>query len=67
MASQTMDKPMPNLAFKMMILFLKTRDFFLPREHVLAEVGLKPGQRVLDYGCGLGGYVRSVEQGVRAG
>jgi ubiquinone/menaquinone biosynthesis C-methylase UbiE len=57
MSSQTMDKPMPNLAFKMMTFLLRTRDFFLPREHVLAEVGLKPGQRVLDYGCGPGGYV----------
>jgi ubiquinone/menaquinone biosynthesis C-methylase UbiE len=56
-AGQAGDKPMPNLAFKMMTLFLKTRDFFLPREHVLVEVGLEPGQHVLDYGCGPGGYV----------
>jgi ubiquinone/menaquinone biosynthesis C-methylase UbiE len=56
-AGQAGDKPMPNLAFNMMTFILKTRDFFLPRAHVLAEVGLKPGQRVLDYGCGPGGYV----------
>jgi len=28
----------------------------LPRERVLAEINIQPGLRLLDYGCGPGGY-----------
>jgi len=52
-----MDSPMANLMFNGMTLFFKVRDFILPREEILDEVGIKPGFRVLDYGCGPGGYV----------
>ncbi|MBN2208578.1 MAG: class I SAM-dependent methyltransferase [Candidatus Coatesbacteria bacterium] len=40
-----------------MTLSFRIRDFFSPRRRVLDEVGIKPGFRVLDYGCGPGGYV----------
>jgi ubiquinone/menaquinone biosynthesis C-methylase UbiE len=52
-----MDKPMSNLMFNGMSFFFKMRDLFLPRREILKEVGIKPGFRVLDYGCGPGAYV----------
>ena len=52
-----MAKPMPNFAFNAMSCMFKLRDLILPRKQVLKEVGIKPGFRVLDYGCGPGGYV----------
>ncbi|MBE9508860.1 MAG: methyltransferase domain-containing protein, partial [Chloroflexi bacterium] len=35
----------------------KLRDLVSPREEILKEVDIQPGFRVLDYGCGPGGYV----------
>jgi ubiquinone/menaquinone biosynthesis C-methylase UbiE len=43
-----------------MTLEFRVRDFFQPRQRILKEVGIKPGYRVLDYGCGPGSYVTSV-------
>lgn len=51
-----MDKPEPNLHFKVMSLIFKFRDFFSPRRNILKEVGIKPGFYILDYGCGPGSY-----------
>jgi ubiquinone/menaquinone biosynthesis C-methylase UbiE len=48
---------MSNLAFNGMSLLFKVRDFVSPRRHVLEEARLRPGDRVLDYGCGPGGYI----------
>jgi ubiquinone/menaquinone biosynthesis C-methylase UbiE len=48
---------MPDLWFIGMSLLFKVRDAVKPRAHVLKEVGIRPGFRVLDYGCGPGGYV----------
>jgi ubiquinone/menaquinone biosynthesis C-methylase UbiE len=39
-----------------MSLGYKFRDYFKPREDVLREVGIGPGSRILDYGCGPGSY-----------
>ena len=52
-----MDRPTSNLRFSMMSCVLKLRDLLRPRSEVLKEVGIEPGFRVLDYGCGPGGYV----------
>lgn len=52
-----MDKPMPNSSFKMMAFILKLRDLLRPRREVMKEVGIESGFRVLDFGCGPGGYV----------
>jgi ubiquinone/menaquinone biosynthesis C-methylase UbiE len=52
-----MDRAMPNLMFNGMSVVFKVRDLLQPPRKVLEEVGIKPGLRVLDYGCGPGGYV----------
>ena len=51
-----MDKPMSNLDFRFMSFSYIFRDIFLPRKNILAEVGIKPGFSILDYGCGSGSY-----------
>jgi ubiquinone/menaquinone biosynthesis C-methylase UbiE len=51
------DKPMSSIGFKLMSLMFKVRDAFRPRMDLLKEVGIKPGFRVLDYGCGPGSYI----------
>jgi ubiquinone/menaquinone biosynthesis C-methylase UbiE len=52
-----MDKPTSSFHFKVMSLAYKFRDLHLPRMSILKEVGIKPGFRVLDYGCGSGSYI----------
>jgi 2-polyprenyl-3-methyl-5-hydroxy-6-metoxy-1,4-benzoquinol methylase len=51
------DRPMPDFGFKLMSSFFKLRDIFRPRLDVLKEAGIKPGDRVLDFGCGPGCYI----------
>jgi ubiquinone/menaquinone biosynthesis C-methylase UbiE len=46
-----------SLSFKLMDLAFKIRDFISPRINVLEEVGIEPGNTVLDYGCGPGSYI----------
>jgi ubiquinone/menaquinone biosynthesis C-methylase UbiE len=53
-----MDIRMSNRSFKMMTLSYKLRDLRLPRRKILAEVDIRPGFSVLDFGCGPGGYIR---------
>jgi ubiquinone/menaquinone biosynthesis C-methylase UbiE len=52
-----MDKPMSNFDFKFMSLGYKFRDFRLSRKTILEEVEIKPGFKVLDFGCGPGSYI----------
>lgn len=43
-----------------MSLSYKIRDLYRPRSRIVGEVRIKNGSRVLDYGCGPGGYVMPV-------
>ncbi len=52
-----MDKVESNLGFRLMAFGYRFRDLRLPRINILREVGIKPGFRVLDYGCGPGSYI----------
>ena len=53
---------MANFAFSMMSAMFKVRDLLRPRKEILGELGIKPGFRVLDYGCGPGGYVATAAE-----
>lgn len=48
---------MSNVWFRLMALEFKIRDSRNPRANILKEVGIKQGFKVLDFGCGPGGYV----------
>ena len=52
-----MKKKVSSPCFKLMGLAFSIRDFISPRINVLNEVGIKPGNTVLDYGCGPGSYI----------
>ncbi|MBN1693285.1 MAG: class I SAM-dependent methyltransferase [Dehalococcoidales bacterium] len=52
------------LDYKIMSLGFKIRDAFKPRSRILEEVGIKKGHKVLDYGCGPGGYVIPVTKSI---
>ncbi len=52
----TMEELKFSLSFKLMDLAFKIRDFISPRINVLEEVGIEPGNTVLDYGCDPGSY-----------
>ena len=51
-----MDKQMSNFAFMFMSFGFRFRDIFSPRKNILAEVDIKSGFSILDYGCGSGSY-----------
>ena len=48
---------MPNLWFRLMAAEFKIRDTLKPRKNIIEEVGINEGFKVLDFGCGPGGYV----------
>jgi ubiquinone/menaquinone biosynthesis C-methylase UbiE len=50
-----------------MTFFFRIRDALEPRSHVLQEVQLEPGDRVLDYGCGPGAYIPGIADRVTEG
>jgi ubiquinone/menaquinone biosynthesis C-methylase UbiE len=50
------DKPYPNVAFRGMAVWLRLREIFGDRRQRLVEAGVKEGQTILDYGCGIGSY-----------
>ena len=52
-----MDQPVPDSHFRFMALWYRFRDLLAPRIRVLSEVGIQPGFRVLDFGCGPGSYI----------
>jgi len=53
---------MSGVGFRVMALMFRVRDFFRPRRYIVEEVGVKEGFRVLDYGCGPGGYIKAVAE-----
>jgi len=53
---------MSDLWFKLMALEFRIRDRLRPRMEVVKEVGIKSGFKVLDYGCGPGGYIAPVSE-----
>jgi len=52
------DKLPSDWGFRLMVFEFKIRYFFRPRKRILIETGIKPGFKVLDYGCGPGGFCR---------
>lgn len=51
-----------NLKFRLMAAEFSIRDLLWPRRAILKEAGIRPGMRVLDYGCGPGSYVLPASQ-----
>ena len=49
---------MPDIAFRMMSLMFMIRDLFGSPERKLDQFGIKPGDTVIDYGCGPGSFIR---------
>ncbi len=50
------NRPMPAIAFKVMSWLINIRNRRHPPKEILQETGIKPGFKVLDYGCGPGGH-----------
>lgn len=59
--------PMPNLAFRVLALWLRLRERVGDQHQVLLDAGLGAGQAVLDYGCGVGSYSVPAAQIVGSG
>jgi ubiquinone/menaquinone biosynthesis C-methylase UbiE len=54
---------MSNFAFKMMALVgIPIRNMFMPPNKMLAEVEIKPGYHVLDFGCGPGAFTTLIAE-----
>ncbi len=51
-----MSRLMSNIHFKLMAMTLRFRDIFHPPVEILQEAGIKPGDLVLDFGCGPGSF-----------
>jgi len=45
-----------------MAVAFKIRDLISPRERIIQDINIKPGNHVLDYGCGPGGYIPAVAE-----
>jgi ubiquinone/menaquinone biosynthesis C-methylase UbiE len=56
-----MPKP-ANSLFRVMAFDFKIRDLFSPRKNIIADVGIKTGDNVLDFGCGPGAYIPATEE-----
>ena len=54
---------MSNFAFKMMALVgIPIRNIFMPPDKMLAEVEMKKGSHVLDFGCGPGAFTTMIAE-----
>jgi ubiquinone/menaquinone biosynthesis C-methylase UbiE len=49
---------MPDFAFRMMKIFFTIYYFFRPAGKYLRKFGIKPGNIVIDYGCGTGACIK---------
>ena len=54
----------PDLAFYGMSLFFKVYYFLNPQDKYLGSFGIKPGDMVIDYGCGPGDYIKHASEAV---
>jgi ubiquinone/menaquinone biosynthesis C-methylase UbiE len=54
----------PDIAFYGMSLFFKVYYFLNPQDRYLDSFGIKPGDVVIDYGCGPGDYIRYASEAV---
>jgi ubiquinone/menaquinone biosynthesis C-methylase UbiE len=59
---ENVDSVVSSLRFRGMSLFFRLRDLALPRAEILSEVSIKAGAKLLDYGCGPGGYVPTASE-----
>jgi SAM-dependent methyltransferase len=50
------DRPAPNIGFRMMAYILKKRESSRRPRKRLEKIGIRKGEVVLDYGCGIGSY-----------
>jgi len=55
---------MKKTTFALMSLWFAVRDRITPPAEVLAEARLRPGDRVLDFGCGPGGFTLAAAEAV---
>lgn len=62
-----MKRPMPNAAFYIMSSLMRCRDLVRPRNRILEEVNISPGNHVLDFGCGHGSYTFIASESVGDG
>ena len=53
---------MPNIAFKMMTLIFKIRNFFIPAGTCIDKFGIEKGSIVIDYGCGPGMHIKRASE-----
>jgi ubiquinone/menaquinone biosynthesis C-methylase UbiE len=51
-----MAKGMQDIHFRLMALGFRFRDWVHPPKNILEEANIRPGDRVLDFGCGPGSY-----------
>jgi len=59
-----MKGPISNFLFRGMAAEFVVRDWLRPPERTLAETELRPGQTVLDYGCGPGSFTVAAAKAV---
>ena len=60
-----MEKKMSKVAFTMMALIgIPTRNMFMPPDKMLAEVEIKPGSHILDFGCGPGVFTTMIAENI---
>jgi len=53
---------MPGIGFVIMKTVLTVRNIFRKPEKILRKIGLKKGQIMLDYGCGIGSFTIPASQ-----